>query len=121
MSPPLRVVYDLRGAQSRDHPERGIARWVANKETHCEEIQHVVTQYFMTQRVKPVDAGEEARKKYRNQVELLHRLLVQAMKAKQTTDPKHVENMRQLLGQFSKKYFGEDDLKKIQRRHPEGS
>ncbi len=30
VSPPLRVVFDLRGAQSRDHPERGIARWVAN-------------------------------------------------------------------------------------------
>jgi nickel superoxide dismutase len=97
-----------------------IARWVANKEKHCEEIQHIVTQYFMTQRVKPVDAGEDARKKYRNQVELLHRMLVQAMKAKQTTDAKHVENLRDLLGQFSKKYFGEEDLKKIQRRHPEG-
>ena len=30
MSPLLRVVFDLRAAQSRHHPERGIARWVAN-------------------------------------------------------------------------------------------
>lgn len=97
-----------------------VARWVVNKEKHCEEIQHIVTQYFMTQRLKPVDNGEDSRKKYRNQLELLHRMLVQAMKAKQTTDLTHVGNLRDLLGQFNKKYFDEADLKQIQKRHPDG-
>ena len=97
-----------------------LTRWIMNKEKHCDEIQHIVTQYFMTQRLKPVDSGEEARKKYRNQIERLHRMLTRAMKAKQTTDPAHVAKMRELLGLFSKRYFDEADLKHIQKHHPEG-
>ena len=30
-----------------------LVRWVNNKEHHANEIQHIVTQYFMTQRIKP--------------------------------------------------------------------
>jgi nickel superoxide dismutase len=97
-----------------------LARWVMNKEKHCDEIRHIVTQYFLTQRIKPVDAGEEARKKYRNQIETLHRMLIRAMKAKQTTDSAHVTKMREHLQSFSKKYFDQADLRKIQRRHPDG-
>jgi nickel superoxide dismutase len=32
-----------------------LVRWIMNKETHADEIQRIVTQYFMTQRIK-VDA-----------------------------------------------------------------
>ena len=30
-----------------------LVRWVSNKEHHANEVQHIVSQYFMTQRVKP--------------------------------------------------------------------
>ena len=30
-----------------------IVRWVMNKETHATEFQGIVTQYFMTQRIRP--------------------------------------------------------------------
>ena len=29
-----------------------LVRWVTNKEKHADEIQHIVAQYFMTQRIK---------------------------------------------------------------------
>ena len=31
-----------------------------NKEEHANQLQHIVTQYFMTQRIKPVDQKDEA-------------------------------------------------------------
>ena len=30
-----------------------LVRWVSNKEEHANKIQAIVTQYFMTQRIKP--------------------------------------------------------------------
>jgi len=36
---------------------------------------------------------------------LLHRMMVEAMKAKQTTDLQHVQNLRGLLSAFEKAYM----------------
>ena len=38
--------------QSDAQSANQLARWVANKEEHANRIQHVVAQYFMTQRLK---------------------------------------------------------------------
>ncbi len=61
-----------------------LVRWISNKEKHADEIQHLVTQYFMTQRIKP-DA-----KKYSEKLAVLHKMLIYAMKCKQSTDVAHV-------------------------------
>jgi nickel superoxide dismutase len=84
-----------------------LVRWVTNKETHATELQHIVEQYFLTQRVKPVksDAGDDYAK-YRKQLELCHRIIVEAMKAKQTTDLSHVEALRALTAEFRASYLG---------------
>ncbi len=98
-----------------------IIRWTMNKEEHANKIQHIVTQYFMTQRVKPkTPADGAAYEKYVAQLTTLHGMLVHAMKAKQTTDQAHVEKLRELVVQFSKLYFNDDDLKHIRSHHPEG-
>ena len=82
-----------------------IVRWVNTKEAHATKIQQVVMQYFLTQRIKPVDdkAGP-ARQTYLHQIELLHRLLVNAMKAKQGLDKEAVHQMRHTLDAFAKSY-----------------
>ena len=77
-----------------------LIRWVSNKEHHATELQHIVSQYFMTQRIKP-DTKDYARK-----VTLLHKMLVSAMKCKQTTDLDNVTMLRSLLKDFSSLYFG---------------
>ena len=84
-----------------------LVRWVNNKEEHCNKIQHIVTQYFMTQRIKPVGSAGEmpAKRKYVTQLTLLHQMLVHAMKAKQTTDVVHTEKLRDLVHQFEHAYF----------------
>ncbi len=84
-----------------------LVRWVGNKERHATEIQHIVTQYFMTQRVKPADVGDrKAHAAYVKKLTLLHRMLISAMKCKQTTDVAHVEALRKSLKEFSDVYFG---------------
>jgi nickel superoxide dismutase len=86
-----------------------IVRWVLNKENHADEIAHIMTYYFLTQRVKPVDKEDsEGFKGYLDKVTLLHEMLVQAMKAKQTTDLNHVERLRILLKAFHTAYFGKE-------------
>ena len=84
-----------------------LVRWVSNKEAHAGEIQHIVTQYFLTQRVKPADpADAAAHKKYIAQLTLLHRMLVHAMKAKQGTDLAEVKTLRSAWAKFRSAYFG---------------
>ncbi len=87
-----------------NNPEDGkgghqYVRWIMNKEKHANEFQEIVSQYFMTQRIKPNI------KNYTEQVELLHQMLVYAMKCKQTTDLANTKKLRDLLKSFEKLYF----------------
>ena len=81
-----------------------LARWVGNKEEHANRIQHVVTQYFMTQRLKAVEEGDEGRAAYTEKLVLLHKMLRGAMKCKQTVEVEEVEKMRALLHEFKHAY-----------------
>ena len=90
--------------QSDAQSANQLARWVANKEEHANRIQHVVTQYFMTQRLKEVEEGDEAMAAYTEKLVLLHKLLRGAMKCKQTVDVEQVEKMRALLHEFKHAY-----------------
>lgn len=83
-----------------------IVRWVDNKENHANELQHIVTQYFMTQRIKPLDKEDaKPRLAYAKKLTLLHRMLIYSMKAKQTTNLDNVEKLRSLLADFRTAYF----------------
>ncbi|HUV64086.1 MAG TPA: superoxide dismutase [Ni], partial [Sedimentisphaerales bacterium] len=84
-----------------------IVRWVNNKEQHADEFSEIVTYYFMAQRVKlPVEGDTKAYNDYIKKLTLLHRMLVHAMKAKQTTDLANVQELRSLLEQFHGAYSG---------------
>lgn len=76
-----------------------LTRWVMNKEQHADELQEIVSQYFMTQRLKP-DA-----KDYASKLQLLHEMLLAGMKSKQTTDLGQVKRLRELVDLFEKAYF----------------
>ena len=76
-----------------------LTRWVMNKEQHADELQEIVSQYFMTQRLTP-DA-----KDYASKLQLLHEMLLAGMKSKQTTDLGQVKRLRELVDLFEKAYF----------------
>ncbi len=69
-----------------------LVRWVTNKEAHANEVQHIVSQYFLTQRIAFDAPGYD-------------KMLVYAMKCKQTTDVANVEMLRQAAERFHQLYF----------------
>ena len=81
------------------HNSNQLVRWIMNKERHADEIQEIVTQYFMTQRIK-LDM-----KNYEKQLRLLHQMLIYSMKCKQTTDLTHVAKLKNLVDNFEALYF----------------
>ena len=76
-----------------------LVRWVMNKEEHALKLQNIVTQYFMTQRIK---VGTD---NYEKKLSTLHKLLVYSMKSKQTTDLKNIGMLRSLANEFEGLYF----------------
>lgn len=101
----MNQIVELSAADSADWNQ--IVRWVINKETHADRLTETVTHYFMAQRIKPKAANSEEHAKYVHELTLLHKMIVHAMKAKQTTDQEHVEALRTLIGQLEKSYLGE--------------
>lgn len=92
--------------QAADEPDANqLVRWVANKDSHADELTHIATYYFLAQRVTPVEEGKgTARAAYVKKVELLHRIIVRSMKAKQTTDLAHTGKLRELIEAFHHAY-----------------
>jgi nickel superoxide dismutase len=108
----MKQIEALGAAEDRSWNQ--LVRWVRNKEDHAEKIQDIVTRYFMTQRVKvPPEGDSKAEARYVKQVTTLHKLLVTAMRMKQTTDTAHVESARKLVTGFAEAYFGPEDLEHL--------
>ncbi|MCK5528849.1 MAG: superoxide dismutase [Kiritimatiellae bacterium] len=82
-----------------------LVRWVDTKEVHADKLTETVTAYFLTQRIKPVDSNKKAaHATYLKKLELLHNIMIQAMKCKQTTDADHVTKIRGLIAEFKTLY-----------------
>lgn len=87
-----------------------IIRWVINKEYHAEEIQHIISQYFLTQRLKPANKEDkETCAKLIQNLQICHEILVRAMKTKQSTDLKNVEALKKSVQNFRLSYFGKNN------------
>ena len=85
--------------KEKHHNSNQLTRWIMNKEYHADQLQKIVTQYFMTQRIK------QGEKNYEKKLGLLHQMLVYTMKCKQTIDLNHVKKLRILIKQFNALYF----------------
>lgn len=100
-----KAMKQITALSDTDRPNMNqIVRWVNTKETHADELSETVTGYFMAQRVKPAAPDSPEYDKYIKQLTLLHQMLIEAMKCKQTSDPAHTENLRSLLDQFTQAY-----------------
>jgi nickel superoxide dismutase len=101
----MQQITDLTKTESPNSNQ--IVRWVNNKDEHADELNHIVTWYFLSQRVKPVPAGGAGYDAYITKLTLLHEMMVNSMKAKQSTDIQYVERLKELLMDFTKAYMGE--------------
>ena len=101
------------GAKTEPMNHNQMIRWVMNKEKHAEEMQEIVSQYFLHQRIKVLTdkSTKSDEMKYFTQLELLHKISVYAMKTKQTTDLDNVKKLNDVIHSFEHSYFGHDDHK----------
>ena len=92
-----------------------MTRWILTKEEHASKIQKVISDYFLTQRIKVKTEGPEY-DLYVKQTIYLHQILVSAMKCKQTVDSKNVDYGLDLIETFIDLYFdahGKDHIKQL--------
>jgi len=100
----MNMINELSKQDKPDYNQ--LVRWVTNKEEHAVKIQDIVSQYFLHQRVKPVSSADVAAYgRYVKQLDLLHNILVFAMKSKQSTDLANIETLRQKVHNFEHVYF----------------
>jgi nickel superoxide dismutase len=93
----MKEITQLEAQKPMNHNQ--LTRWVMNKEHHANELQHIVAQYFMTQRIK-LEA-----EKYSEKLTSLHQMLVYAMMCKQTTDLTYITKLRSVLKEFHGLYL----------------
>jgi nickel superoxide dismutase len=91
-----------------------LTRWIMTKEEHASKIQKVVSDYFLTQRIKAKTEGSEF-DTYVKQTTTLHQILVSAMKCKQTINEQNVILGNNLIDQFVEQYFDSHGLEHLQK------
>ena len=79
-----------------------LTRWVNTKESHATNTQHIVAQYFMTQRIKPDN------KEYAKQLTAAHQVMVAAMKCKQDADSATAETLKKAILDLYRAYEGKE-------------
>jgi nickel superoxide dismutase len=93
----MKMILELQ--KEKDINYNQLVRWIDNKEQHADAIQHIASQYFLTQRIT-FDAAQ-----YDKKLAALHQIIVYAMKCKQTVDQQMVEKLRGALATFEQLYF----------------
>lgn len=91
------LIADLAGkadAQSQNQ----LVRWVMNKEHHAQKIIATISDYFLTQRVKP------DQKDYAERLSKHHAVIVAAMQAKQNADVKFANALKESIDALAAYY-----------------
>lgn len=76
-----------------------LVRWVMNKEKHAQNIISTISDYFLTQRVKP------NQKDYAGRLIKHHAVIIAAMKAKQNVDMKYAKELKESIEELLPYYI----------------
>ena len=79
-------------------------RWISTKENHASHIIEVVSQYFLTQKVKPVAAGANGRDAYLKKLADHHAVMFAAMKTKQNAGANCVNGLNHAIDALAVHY-----------------
>ena len=94
----------LEGSSPTAKDINQVNRWVTTKENHATNTQHIVSQYFLTQRIK------SDHKEYTGQLATAHRVLVAAMKCKQDADPATADVLKKAILDLYRAYEGKEPV-----------
>ena len=87
VSKAVKLINELAG-QTDAQSQNQLVRWVMNKEKHAQNVIATISDYFLTQRVKP------AQEDYADRLAKHHAVIVAAMKAKQNADAQSAEALK---------------------------
>jgi len=79
-----------------------LARWVVTKEDHAQRVQTTIAEYFLAQRIKP-DADS-----YTKTLKAAHKVIIDAMKCKQSADPATAETLKASILDLYRAYEGKE-------------
>jgi nickel superoxide dismutase len=96
----IRELSDKKKLTAQDHQQ--LVRWVNNKESHAQKIIDEAANYFLAQRIK---AGQDH---YEDKLELLHHIIVNSMKSKQSSDSDAPKALAEKLAAFKDLYLDHD-------------
>jgi len=85
-----------------------MTRWINTKEEHCGKIISLMSEYAMCQRIKPVADPKTPFKSEEEYVAALiahHKVMLAAVKCKQTVDPANASALEAAAGDMSKMYI----------------
>lgn len=86
----VRLITQLTG-KSDAASSNQLIRWVMNKEKHAQNIIDIISDYFLTQRVK------SSQNNYSERLADHHAVIVAAMKTKQNAEKKYVDQLREAI------------------------
>jgi len=92
-----KLIAELAG-KSDAQSQNQLVRWVMNKEKHAQNIISTISDYFLTQRVKP------SQKDYAERLKKHHAVIIAGMKAKQNADMKYAKNLKESIEALSSYY-----------------
>ena len=75
-----------------------LVRSISNKESHAQSIIETISDYFLTQRVKP------SQNDYTERLKKHHAVIVASMKAKQNSDLQHVDDLKATIIELEQYY-----------------
>ena len=109
----LKSMNYIKTNQNDFQQQNQVTRWIINKEQHAQEIQEIISEYFLTQRIKLKDDSQDSKDLYHAQLATLHSILLDAMKCKQTVDTSITNSLLENLNKFVNLYFDEHGKKHL--------
>lgn len=91
------MMIDLQG-KTDVQSQNQMVRWVMNKEDHAQKIIDTISDYFLTQRVKPPQNDYDERLKHH------HGVILAAMQAKQNADLDSAEKLIKSIALLARYY-----------------
>ncbi len=82
-----------------------LIRWTVTKEEHASHVISVVSEYFLTQKTKPVAKGADGYDAYLARLADHHAVMVAAMKCKQNANQDVVKELRQAIDALAVHYM----------------
>ena len=89
----INKIQELGDSENSIQNQNQLIRWVNNKESHAQKIQNVISEYFLAQRIKPKNVGDNGYDKYVMLSTSCQKIIYYAMKCKQNVDTQYVEKL----------------------------